>query len=151
MNSKILLASLSVFALSFSACTNKCSVKNAAAPSVMSSAESDAFGGKSSVYFGFDRSDLTEKAKERVNSQAKVLKSANKGAVVEGHTDERGTADYNIALGMKRAESVKKQLNKEGVKEVVTVSYGKERPAISNASSEEEHARNRRTVTKIQD
>ena len=151
MNSKTLLVGLLSSVVCLSACTNKCNVGDAAGNDSSSATEQDAFNGKGSVYFGFNSANLTPKAQERVEAQAKVLKEKNKKAVVEGHADERGTADYNLALGSRRAESVKKHLLKNGVSQVVTVSYGKERPVISNASTEEEHAKNRRTVTIIQD
>ena len=70
--------------------------------------------------------------------------------LIEGHCDERGTRDYNIALGHKRAEAVRKQLARMGVdqRRIITKSFGKERPAMRGASPEA-WAKNRRTIIRI--
>ena len=72
--------------------------------------------------------------------------------LVEGHCDERGTRDYNIALGHKRADAVRKQLALMGVdqRRITTKSFGKERPAMAGASPET-WAKNRRTVIRVRD
>jgi len=70
--------------------------------------------------------------------------------LIEGHCDERGTRDYNIALGHKRAEAVRKQLARMGVdpQRIITKSFGKERPAMPGGSPEA-WAKNRRTIIRI--
>jgi peptidoglycan-associated lipoprotein len=105
------------------------------------------------VFFGYDSSALSETAKKTLEKQATWLKKhADVKVTVEGHADERGTREYNIALGARRASAAKAQLVKLGVPaaRVSTVSYGKERPAVtgSNASA---WAENRRAVTVLVD
>jgi peptidoglycan-associated lipoprotein len=87
--------------------------------------------GLKDVFFGYDQWTLSESAREVLNHNANWLKD-HPGAVlkVEGHCDERGTADYNMVLGDKRSKSARMYLTELGVspKQVGTVSYGKERP-----------------------
>ncbi len=86
---------------------------------------------KRSVYFEFDSFVVEDKYKALIEAHAKYL-SNNRTAKItlQGHTDERGSREYNIALGQKRAEAVKRVLILMGAQEVVieTVSYGKEKP-----------------------
>jgi peptidoglycan-associated lipoprotein len=86
---------------------------------------------KRSVYFEFDSFVVEDKYKAIIESHAKYL-AGNKQAKVtlQGHTDERGSREYNIALGQKRAEAVKRVMVLMGASDVVieTVSYGKEKP-----------------------
>lgn len=83
------------------------------------------------VYFAFDSSDLTPESQDVLVEHAKFL-SYNPGiqVVLEGHTDERGTRDYNLALGERRAKSVHEFLISQGVKmeQLEVVSFGEERP-----------------------
>jgi peptidoglycan-associated lipoprotein len=84
-------------------------------------------------------------------NQAQWLKDHPAVAItVEGHCDERGTKEYNIALGAKRASSVKKALVSNGVEDsrIETISYGKERPAVVG-NDEESYKQNRRAVTTL--
>lgn len=103
------------------------------------------------VFFGYDSTNLSDDAKKTLMTQAEWLKSdpAIK-VIVEGHCDERGTREYNIALGEKRANAVKKFLISNGVDalRIKTVSYGKERPAFFG-NNEESMAKNRRAVTVV--
>lgn len=101
-------------------------------------------------YFAFDQSDLSELAINSLGYHAQVIKDKVAGdssfvLTVEGHTDERGTAEYNIALGSRRAESVARYLRVQGVpaNNIRTVSYGEERPAVLG-SNEEAWSKNRR-------
>ena len=101
------------------------------------------------VLFKLNSSELTTDSKETLKRQATWLKEhTSYFATVEGHCDERGTREYNIALGERRANAVKRYLVKRGVKEetIDTVSYGKERPAVLG-NTEEAYAKNRRSVT----
>jgi peptidoglycan-associated lipoprotein len=88
------------------------------------------------VYFSTDATDLTPEAQQTVAAQARWLQRYSQFTItVEGHADERGTREYNIGLGAKRAESVKRFLVRNGVSgaRIRTVSYGKERPvAVCN-------------------
>jgi peptidoglycan-associated lipoprotein len=84
-----------------------------------------------SVYFKFDQSDLTDADKAILKTNAKYLKEhANAKVVLQGNTDERGSSEYNLSLGSRRAESAKKILAVLGVpkKNIDTVSFGKEKP-----------------------
>ena len=104
------------------------------------------------VFFAFDKSDLSAEAQETLKRQAAWMQQYSHAAVtVEGHCDERGTREYNIGLGERRAHSVKKYLTSLGVAHdrITTVSYGKERPAIAGATTEEENGKNRRGVTVV--
>ena len=104
------------------------------------------------VYFGYDRYDLTPEAQAQLQKQAAWLKSyANVAVSVEGHCDERGTREYNLALGERRANAVHDYLVALGVpaNRLQTISYGKERPAVI-AFDEAGYALNRRAVTIVQ-
>ena len=105
------------------------------------------------VFFGYDRSTLTPKSIETLKAQAKWLK--NKTAIkitVEGHADERGTREYNLALGERRASAVRSFLISQGIsaERILVVSYGKERPAVAG-SNEIAWAKNRRAVSVLRD
>lgn len=108
-------------------------------------------GGEPRIYFGYDRYDLTNEAREALRRQAKWLQTYSQvNAIVEGNADERGTREYNLALGARRADTVKAFLVSQGVSpsRLTTVSYGKERP-IDGASNEAGWARNRNGHTNI--
>jgi peptidoglycan-associated lipoprotein len=98
------------------------------------------------VYFDYDKSDLSDSTRATLQSNAEWLK-ANPGrtVLVEGHCDERGTVEYNLALGQRRAASVKDYLGGLGIdaSRLKTVSYGKERP-VDPGHDETAHGRNRR-------
>ena len=102
-------------------------------------------------YFDYDRAVLSQQTLSGLLLVADYLKSNPAVQIlVEGHCDERGTRDYNIALGHKRAEAVRKQLARMGVdrQRITTKSFGKERPAM-RGTSPETWAKNRRTVIRI--
>jgi len=103
------------------------------------------------VFFDFDKSDLTAEARATLDRQSAWLKKYPSVAItMEGHCDERGTREYNLALGERRATSAKNYLVASGVdaSRVKTVSYGKERPAVLG-SNEAAWAQNRRSVSVI--
>jgi len=103
------------------------------------------------VHFDFDKYDILENDKTTLQRQATWLgKYPAVRVTVEGHCDERGTREFNIALGARRANAVKEYLVSLGVSSarVDTISYGKERP-ICSESSEDCWAQNRRGVTTI--
>jgi len=103
------------------------------------------------VFFGFDQFDLSPEARATLDRQAGWLNQYRGVTVtIEGHADERGTREYNLALGERRANAVKNYLVARGVdaNRVSTVSYGKERPAVLG-SSEAAWAQNRRGVTVV--
>lgn len=93
--------------------------------------ESGVSTGLNDVYFDFDKSAIRDDAKSALQSSAKWLSSNPKAKIkIEGHCDERGTNEYNIALGEKRAAATKKYLISLGVKadRLSTISYGEEKP-----------------------
>ena len=101
------------------------------------------------VYFGFDSSELAGEAQATLDRQAAFLNvNPTMVVIIEGHADERGTREYNLALGDRRAVAVRDYLLAKGLNaaRVRTVSYGKERPAVSG-SNEESWAKNRRAAT----
>ncbi|EME68163.1 outer membrane protein [Paramagnetospirillum caucaseum] len=101
------------------------------------------------VFFDFDKSTLRADAKATLDKQAAWLKAyPNYSMTIEGHADERGTREYNLALGEKRANSVAQYLKSAGVAaaRVKIVSYGKERP-VALGSNEAAWSQNRRGVT----
>ncbi|MCF8496709.1 MAG: peptidoglycan-associated lipoprotein Pal [Alphaproteobacteria bacterium] len=103
------------------------------------------------VLFGYDRYDLEAGARTTLEAQANwLMQYPNLNATIEGHADERGTREYNLALGERRANSVKNYLIAFGVdpRRINTISYGKERPAVGGAD-ESSWAQNRRAVTKV--
>jgi peptidoglycan-associated lipoprotein len=103
------------------------------------------------VFFAFDRSDITPEAQQILARQADWLRRyPNVTVTIEGHCDERGTREYNLALGERRAQAAKNVLVAMGIPaaRISTISYGKERPAVVG-SSEEAYAQNRRAVTTV--
>jgi peptidoglycan-associated lipoprotein len=98
------------------------------------------------VYFAFDRYDVDSSARGVLQAQANWMKTNNVNVIIEGHCDERGTREYNIALGDRRANAVKNYLVAMGVaaSRVRTVSYGKERPVNMR-----DHDKNRRGYTRV--
>lgn len=103
------------------------------------------------VHFDYDKFDLRDSDRTTLQKQAQWLQQYPSVRVtVEGHCDERGTREYNLALGARRANAVKEYLVSLGVSaaRVDTISYGKERP-VCTESSEDCWAQNRRGVTTI--
>jgi peptidoglycan-associated lipoprotein len=98
------------------------------------------------IYFEFDSSEIKAEYNDLITAHARYL-AANptKHVRVEGNTDERGSREYNIGLGERRAQAVRRALLLQGVTEaqITTVSYGEERPAVTG-HSEESWSRNRR-------
>ena len=100
------------------------------------------------VYFGFDEYSVAGQYQGMLQANAEFLKeNGNREVVIEGHTDERGSREYNIALGEKRANAVRDVLLSYGVSasQIDTVSYGEERPAV-DGTGESAWAKNRRAV-----
>ena len=110
------------------------------------------FAGGDRVFFAFDSSELTALARRTLQRQAEWLQNQpDVDIIVEGHCDERGTREYNLALGERRATAVKNYLVALGIgaNRVETISYGKERPAVPE-SNEAAWRLNRRGVTVVQ-
>ena len=105
--------------------------------------------GSDTVYFGTDQYALDESSKATLAAQARwMLANTSVRASIEGHADERGTREYNLALGERRANSAKDYLIANGVPagRLTLISWGKERPAAVG-SDESAWAQNRRAVT----
>jgi peptidoglycan-associated lipoprotein len=103
------------------------------------------------VFFEFDRSDITEEGRATLQKQADWLKRyQNVTVTVEGHCDDRGTREYNLALGNRRAAAAKRMLVSLGVagNRIAVISYGKERPIVVG-DNEQAWAQNRVTITVI--
>lgn len=103
------------------------------------------------VLFAVDEAVLTPQARQALEGQARwLIDNPNFNARIEGHADEQGTREYNLALGARRAAAVKEFLVARGVADnrLDTVSFGKERP-IEICSNEACYARNRRAVTVV--
>lgn len=100
------------------------------------------------VYFGFDKYDIASDFADLLNAHAMFLRAnPSYKVVIEGHADERGTPEYNIALGERRASAVQMYLQGKGVSasQMAIVSYGKEKPAVLG-HDESAYAKNRRAV-----
>ena len=89
------------------------------------------------LYFEFDKSSLTAETRRDLDACAEALRASPRSIRLEGHADERGTREYNIALGERRAKSVADYLIGSGVSagRVETISYGEERPAVAGSDS----------------
>ena len=101
------------------------------------------------VFFETDSSELTEQARATLDKQAQWLSNYNRYAfTIEGHADERGTREYNIALGARRAQTVREYLVSRGIAaaRMRTISYGKERP-VAVCDDISCWSQNRRAVT----
>lgn len=119
-------------------------IKPADSQPVKTVAEVSAF---ETVYFDFDKSDLRQDARTALSRNAEIMLKSKSAAKVkiEGHCDERGSAEYNLALGERRAKSALQYLTTLGVQpeRLSIISYGKEKPA-AQGSNEEAWAKNRR-------
>lgn len=107
------------------------------------------------IYFNFNRAAIRSDAADALKKNLDcVNKMTGKKILIEGHADERGTREYNIKLGERRAAAAKSYFSKLGVagdRLCQVVSKGREEPAVSNASTEEQHQKNRRGVFKFLD
>ena len=103
------------------------------------------------VLFGYDSSELSQEAKLTLDKQSRFLRvNSDLTFTIEGHCDERGTREYNLALGEKRATAVRDYLVIEGISpdRIRVISYGKEKPAVVG-SNDMAWSKNRRAVTTI--
>src|ERR1700682_1881192 len=103
------------------------------------------------VFFAFDRADISPESRQILTRQADWLRRyPNVTVTIEGHCDERGTREYNLALGERRAQAAKNVIGarRTPASRVATISYGKERPEIPH-SDDTSYAQNRRGVTTV--
>ena len=113
--------------------------------------KTDSIADLSTIFFGFDSSNITGTELNTLKSNVTYLKNnPNVNIIVEGHCDERGTTEYNLALGQKRALKVKEYYVQMGIApaRIATVSYGEEMP-LDKRSNEAAWAKNRRAETKV--
>lgn len=163
-NSTKLFAAV-VLALTLGACASKKktedqavtgsdSVQTEPAPAIESTPMSfDAAGsdsgkidGLSTIFFDYDKSNLTSKAKQTLADNAQWMKKNPKSNLqIEGHCDSRGSIEYNLSLGERRAQAVKAFMVSQGVsgKRLSVISYGKEKPLVQG-ETEEAYGKNRR-------
>lgn len=123
------------------------SSQGAAGGSNFAGADADMMN-KRKIYFAFDRSDINQSDYNTIYAHAGYLKqNPNRRIRVEGHADEQGSREYNVALGERRARAVMEALVTQGAEpqQIATVSFGKEKPE-STGHTEEAHALNRRAV-----
>jgi peptidoglycan-associated lipoprotein len=143
-------------ALAISACANKTPAENGAltgmnggAPAAPGSPQDFAVNVGDRVFFDSDSSDLSQTAQATLAKQANWLQQYGRyNVTVEGHADERGTREYNFALGARRAETTKDYLVARGIPapRIRTISYGKERP-VASCNDNSCWSQNRRAVT----
>ena len=108
-----------------------------------------ATGVKDRVFFATNKSTLTTASRDTLRKQAAFMrKKKDLTFAIEGHADERGTREYNLALGDRRANAAKDYLMTQGISasRITTISFGKERP-VNSASNNKAWAQNRRSVT----
>ena len=96
------------------------------------------------VYFTLDQSKLSDESQKMLLDRVECFQKNGANIRIEGHCDERGTTEYNIALGQRRAETIERYLGAHGISadRIQTVSYGEERPEVSG-SDEQAWSRNR--------
>ena len=115
-------------------------------------ADMAAQAGSDIIYFDTNQHDLSSQARSVIEGQARWLNSyPSLGVTVEGHADERGTREYNIALGDRRANAVKNYMIAVGIdpRRINTISYGKEQPLVVGADGTS-WSQNRRARTRVQ-
>ena len=121
-------------------------VKTVTASSESVSYTTKAVFANATVYFEFDKSNLTSKSIQTLKSAVNAMnKNSSINITIAGHADERGTREYNLALGQRRAESVKDYFVLNGISSnrITVKSYGEEKPAVKG-QDERSYARNRR-------
>ena len=145
----LLIVALSTLALTACSTAKKSSVGSGDVYTGNDTVEYLASGVKDRVFFATNSSSLTTASRDTLRKQANYLRKNKKlNVVLEGHADERGTREYNLALGEKRANSAKDYLMTYGIsgKRISVISYGKEKP-VNSASTPLAWSQNRRSVT----
>ena len=145
----LLIIAISTLALSACSTGKKTSAGSGDVYTGNATVEYLASGVKDRVFFATNSSALTTASRDTLRKQANYLRKNKKlNVVLEGHADERGTREYNLALGEKRANSAKDYLMTYGIsgKRISVISYGKEKP-VNSASTPLSWSQNRRSVT----
>ena len=147
---KILLTTLVFLMASCSSVsTDRTNDATAISASATGAYSDDGLTSNNILYFAYDRSDINSEGRAKIRTLAKLIKDNDLSVRVEGHCDERGTREYNLALGEQRAKTVAELLIINGVSsnKISTVSYGEEKPAVSG-SNENSWSQNRRALVK---
>ena len=145
----LLIILISTFALSACSTAKKTSIGSGDVYTGNATIEYLASGVKDRVFFATNRSTLTTASRDTLRKQASWMrKNKNLNVVLEGHGDERGTREYNLALAEKRANAARDYLLTYGIsgKRISVISYGKEKP-VNSASTPLSWSQNRRAVT----
>jgi|TARA_B100001093_G_scaffold309084_1_gene294903 peptidoglycan-associated lipoprotein len=145
----ILIILVSTFALSACSTAKKTGVGSGDVYTGTATVKYLATGVKDRVFFATNSSQLTTASRDTLRKQASWMrKNKNLNVVLEGHADERGTREYNLALGEKRANAARDYLLTYGIsgKRISVISYGKEKP-VNSASTPLAWSQNRRAVT----
>ncbi len=152
------LALLAVTLVAVAACTSKkksedITSPDGTAPQIESTpmgfnasgSDSGQFEGLSSINFEYDKSNLTSEARKKIQGNVAWMKANPGNLQIEGHCDARGSIEYNLSLGERRAKAVKDYMVSLGIPaaRLSIISYGKEKP-LSNGDAESDHAQNRR-------
>jgi peptidoglycan-associated lipoprotein len=151
MNSKILGACIAVSLLAACSSSDTSSSSSTTGSANLASRDPLAGGGGDKVFFDFDQAVIRDDARATLDGQASWLnRNQNVNVQIAGDCDERGTEEYNIALGSRRAYAAESYLAAKGVasNRMTTISYGKDRP-IAPGSSEEAWAQNRNAITSV--
>jgi peptidoglycan-associated lipoprotein len=140
-----------VLGILISACSTTATKKTVGAGDVYTGTDTVKYlatGVADRVFFATNSSKLTAAATATLDKQADYIKSSKISVVIEGHADERGTREYNLALGERRANAVRDYLMSKGIAKasIKVISYGKERP-VNTESSALAWSQNRRSVT----
>jgi len=150
LTKKSLLISISFFIAACGSISNERASDASAVSASASGAYSDQGITSSNIlYFAYDKSDVSSEGRAKIRNLAKIINKESLNVRIEGHCDERGTREYNLALGESRAKTVAELLVINGVSssKISTVSYGEEKPAASG-SNEGSWSQNRRALIK---
>jgi len=151
LKNTFLVVILGIFISACSTTAKKSSSKSVAAGDVYTGTDTVKYlatGVADRVFFATNSTGLTSAAKATLTKQAGYIKASKISVVIEGHADERGTREYNLALGERRANAARDYLMAKGIAKssIKVISYGKERPANTD-SSKLAWSQNRRSVT----
>ena len=151
LHRRILILTAIVFGLS--ACTSTSIERISDATAVSASSASvyseSSLTSSSTVYFSYDNYNIDSIGSDKIKNLAAIVKKNGLNVRVEGHCDERGTREYNLALGERRANAIAELLIINGVSKanIMTVSYGEEKPS-ARGSNESSWSKNRRALIK---
>ena len=144
---------LSTILFGLSACTSTSIERTSDATAVSASTTNvyseSSLTSSSTVYFSYDNYNIDSIGSDKIKNLAAIVKKNGLNVRVEGHCDERGTREYNLALGERRANAIAELLIINGVSKanIMTVSYGEEKPSVKG-SNESSWSKNRRALIK---